>query len=203
MEPDVSNEALMKFELGELAESEIAAIRARLHEPDVATRLAHVRHLLHAMRDGRLDAPSAASVRRLKRIPRPDLFASLARALGQAADTLIATVAYDTRLHPAVAGMRGGASAAHVAYEADSLDAHIRISAEGQQRRMTGQVTRTSGEPCPGAVAIVRLDEPGASIQLISLDDAGMFTIDLEVGRYALAARCGERDLDIGDIEIS
>lgn len=198
------DDTIIRFELGELSADEARQVGARLAaEPALAARHGEARALLASLRDAAAERPSNACLRAVRRIARPNLFDRLTDALGRAADTIHAAIAYDTRLQPALAGMRGAADAAHIAYEADGIDAHLRLAhTDGPMRRVTGQVLPLSGAPARGMAAVASLSDREAPIQLIPLDDAGLFTIDLPVGRYALAARCGGRDLDLGDLEI-
>lgn len=199
------DETLIRFELGELSVDEALEVGSRLHkEPELSGRLNSVRALLAVLSGASLESPGASCVRALERIARPDLLDRLAEALGRAMETLHAVLVYDTRVQPALAGLRGHAEAVHIAYEAEGVDAHLRVTpTEVATRRLTGQVVPLSGGKAGGMAAIASLTDREASIRLIPLDEGGLFTIELPIGRYALAARCGERDLDLGDLEIT
>ncbi len=184
---------LVAFAAGELsgtAAAEVEAIAAR--DPEAA---AVIRRFRLAVETGRRDdsvAPPADVLSRARA-----LFASRpapARAgLLDALRRIIAELVYDSRLQPALAGVRGVGRSRQLSFESELADIDVEIeplTGESPERlRVSGQIARRGGAPAAGAAPLgISLAAPGSleALSSATADPRGMFSMNAIPGRYDL-----------------
>lgn len=139
------------------------------------------------------DALQAA--KRLLRDARPGAMERLSDGLRR----LVASLDFDTRLTPAMAGIRGGATAAQVAFSSEAADIDLEITqGEGETWMIAGQID--ADEEGDWSITIVDRASEGVVREIHARD--GAFRVELEAGSYALRLRRGGLEIEVGPLQI-
>jgi anti-sigma factor RsiW len=205
--PEVTYDMLLRYAANELPEDRAALIEAHLaRNPAAAETVARFRIAAETLaRDDTVETPADAIKRgkaifRDRRAERPTLLDQIA--------TVIASLVYDSRAQPALAGYRGGGSAfqlsfrsdlAEVDLDAEPLEAEEPSSPDGW--RIIGQIN-AAGDPAPFHV---ELSAAGANepARRTAADEHGVFTILAPQGRYDVRLRSATCEVVLPGIELS
>ncbi len=190
---------LVALATGELDGAEAEALRARLDsEPGLRAeydRLAQSVSFLRAESSAEPSAEALKSAKRLLRESRPGAMERLSEGLRR----LVASLDFDTRLTPAVAGIRGGATAAQVAFSCEVADIDLEITPEDDESwRIACQID--ADEDGDWDVTIVDRATDAAVRTLAAID--GAFRTTLGVGSYSLRLRRGDVEIEVGPLQI-
>jgi len=177
-------ERLIALSLGELPEDEAAALRARLdREPglaDLADTIASLGAFLKA-EPGAVPSESAVrSAHSLLRESKPGITERAADGVRR----IVAALTLDTRLTPAIEGIRGAGERAALAFECDEADIDLEITPEtsGEAWTLRAQLDADEGEDwtpeitdrASGAVIALASGEDGACVATLP---AGSYTV--------------------------
>lgn len=183
--------------------------------PPVAARLAAV---VHTMRTQAIQPAPESLVQRLVRLQaQPGLIHGIDRvadavagALLGAVRSIVATLTYDSRVSPALAGFRGSASTTLLSFSCEMGEIHLQVTESGSSpdARVT---VRGVFEPLPEFVVSPDSSEPsrvvlsplaGGESVAADLDDDSMFVMRLSPGAYRAALRTGDVAIDLGPVEL-
>ncbi len=183
---------LLSIALNEGTPEDIASARARVEaSPDLQASLLRLRAVLGAMRSDDTTMPSREVIERARQLagaasPRD------ASILG-AVRTLIASLVYDSRVAPALAGFRGaGHSPRHMVYrcEAGQLDLSVTgPHSPAQAWNVRGQFEGAREDSC---VTVLAHPRDGGADGEASAPAGGDFVLALSSGQYDLDIRVGE-----------
>lgn len=192
-------ERLVSLALGELDAAEAAALRARVdREPELRATFARLAAAAGFLRDEAGAAPSNEALRRAKRLLREARPSALER-LDDGLRRLIAALDFDTRLTPAVAGIRGGAGTAQVAFSSDAADIDLEIAPSGDGLwRLVAQID--ADEDGDWEITVVDRATDVAVQELLARD--GAFRIELGAGTYTLRLRRDNLEIEVGPVQI-
>ncbi|MFT5424673.1 MAG: anti-sigma factor RsiW [Phycisphaerales bacterium] len=190
-------ELLTSLATGELDGPQAAALRARINA-DPALGLAFekiefaVRFLLAEPRT----VPATEAIKRAKRAlaeSRPGAIERLAEGLVR----VIASLDLDTRLTPAVAGIRGAGATAQLAFSTDEADIDLELApvSDGQWR-VTGQIDADVEGAWQITVVDRASDLPIAEIQ----SEMGAFAAELTAGSFLFELRRGDLLIEAGPV---
>jgi hypothetical protein len=181
---------------GRLDPAQAAQVRARIAaDPQLAADYAWLETAIGLMRnDARegADAPDYVINRALRLIrppaPQPD---PLRR--------LVAMLRFDSFRQALAPGMRAdAASQRQLLYTADGCDIDLRVSTDGDLRRINGQIL---GSDAPGAVIVRRA---GAVVAEAPLNPLSEFSLPpLPAGTYALTVRLDTLEVIIEGLDLS
>jgi hypothetical protein len=129
---------------------------------------------------------------------------------------IVATLVFDSRVQPALAGYRGGSSGFELGFASDAGEIDLQAEPIRDERptpggamrwRIIGQVSpneETGDQPMPEVgVALVKRDEAKpAHARAIDADEHGVFTIQADAGHYDLHVRIGDAVVVIQDVRI-
>ena len=193
------HELLTALALGELDSGAEHALRQRLEaEPDLARAFEHIRAAVGFLRDEPGAEPSPAALRAAKKLlrqSRPGLLDTLADGLRQ----VVAALDFDSRLTPAIAGIRGAAASAQVAFSCDEAEIDLEISPAGDdQWLVNGQID--ADEAGDWQVTIVDSARNAPDITIDAID--GAFRTRLAPGAYELALRRGDLIVRVSPLTI-
>ncbi len=192
-------EQLTSLAHGELDEEAAAALRARIDgEP---TLRQSYKSILYAVRflaaepESEASASAVSAAKKLLRESRPGLIDRLSDGLRQ----IVAALDFDSRLTPAVAGIRGAGGTAQVAFSCEGADLDLEISPSGEDTWLVeGQIDADEG----GDWTVTIVDAGGSSPDL-SLDaNDGAFRTKLPAGSYELLLRRGELEIKVSPVQI-
>lgn len=162
-------------------------------DPDGSRRRARLRRAVEAVRfdaadpvpESTLAAARALGASLVARTGLVDRLRDAFALASEAVEAIVASVRFDSRLEPALAGLRGGSGFA-LALAADGVEIDLECEpTEGGRFIVVGQV---SG-PGPGAVGVEWFEESGDGLRpgpRSSVDADGMFRTKLEPGRHLL-----------------
>lgn len=195
--PDL--ELLTSLALGELDDETANALRSRLaSEPDLS-------RLFHQLSDaiaflsaepGTVPSRDALlSAKKLLRQARPGVIDRLSDGLRQ----IVAALDFDSRLTPAVAGIRGAGATAQVAYSCEEADLDLEIApSDGGLWLVTGQIDADSD----GSWSVTIVDAAGSAPDITLDANDGAFKAALPAGSYELLLRRGEVEIRVSPLQI-
>ncbi|MEZ6243104.1 MAG: hypothetical protein R3B57_08685 [Phycisphaerales bacterium] len=192
-------ERLVSLALGELEPAAAQEVRRRLEqEPalrETYERLAQGVSFLRAETGAAPSDDALQAAKRLLRDARPGAMERLSDGLRR----LVASLDFDTRLTPAMAGIRGGATAAQVAFSSEAADIDLEITqGEGETWMIAGQID--ADEEGDWSITIVDRASEGVVREIHARD--GAFRVELEAGSYALRLRRGGLEIEVGPLQI-
>jgi len=192
---DTPNEQLADLLAGDLAEAEADDLRARLNATEEGrAALEEAERLAAFLRDEPAAEPPASVVAKARREfarSRP----GLADRVADGVRSFIASLDFDSRLSPAVAGFRGIEEVAQVAFSAEPCEIDIEIQpAEDGRTVLRGQID--ADESAGWAIAVV--DQDGRTAAETEADADGAFRIRLDAGTYTLVLTRGEVRVEAG-----
>ncbi len=190
---------LVALAMGELEQAEADTLRARLDaEPSLRETYECLAHSVGFLRAEAGAAPSDEALCAAKRLLRDSRPGALER-LEEGLRRIVASLDFDTRLTPAVAGIRGAATAAQVAFSSEAGDLDIEITPAGVENwRIAGQVD--ADEDGDWSVTIVDRATDAPVRELDARD--GAFRTTLAAGSYTLRLRRGDVEIEVGPLQI-
>lgn len=187
-ERTITFEQLIAYASGELRADEAALVEAHLAAaPTRAGSIARLREVLETMRQDDSEQPQQEVVQRAI-----SAFADLS-AVSQSgwlelARHVVASLVFDSRARPLMAGFRGGCAGYQLAYECEPARIDLQVSpGAGEQPgqvRVRGQVTARDAAVL-GSVSVVDAGSEEVSAWAVP-DRFGRFKLDLEGGAYDL-----------------
>lgn len=209
---------LIAAALGELTGPEQARVESSLDETG-RVLVQRLQAAVAVLSEVPLEQPPAALLSRLKALGRTT---PLTEAVGHVAGTIrrfIATISFDSRVSPALAGFRGAAEGRQLVFTSPVGDVHLRLTgpSEGDPRiTIRGCIEVAGAQTPPEAGAFARLGPPHAepvSATTASVPDAGsidgildedaMFVIRAQPGAYPLTVRLGQTEIDLGILDVA
>jgi len=193
-------ERLIALRLGELPDDEASALRGRLErEPALAERAGKIGSLIEFLEAEPGALPSAGAVRSAHRL----LGDSKPGLVEQAADgvrRIVAALTLDTRLTPAIEGIRGAGERAALAFECDEADIDLEITPErgGESWTLRAHLDADEGG---GWTPEVIDRSSGAGMTLSSPGD-GACVASLRAGSYAVRFSRGGVCIEAGPVQI-
>jgi anti-sigma factor RsiW len=198
----VNDALLLAYAAGELDREAAARVEAHLSADAAdAERVRLYRGVIETMRSDDSLAPPASAMER-------------ARAIFQVAparrenwldklERVIATLIFDSRAEPALAGFRGADTAVQLSFESEIADVDLQLEQQDQPEGewlVMGQATARREQPV-SSVALLPSDsvEPVAEVRP---DPHGVFRLQAAAGKYRLAIRVGEQAVVLPDIVI-
>lgn len=192
---DTPNQELADLLAGDLTEAEADELRDRLNATEAGrAALEGAERLAAFLRDEPATEPPPSAVARAKREfarSRPGLVDRIADGVR----SCIASLDFDSRFSPAVAGFRGVEEVAQVAFSAGpcELDIEIQPTEEGQAG-LRGQID--ADDPAGWNVAAVGQD--GRTAAETDADADGAFRLRLDPGAYTLVLTRGDVRVEAG-----
>jgi hypothetical protein len=157
-----------------------------------------IARLLGYLREGPLPSPPPCTIQAAK-----GLMGTQSRPAGmfqQLAET-IATLIFDSRTAPALAGFRGGSGEVHLIYQSEGTEVDIHIERPGLSPASRARVVaQVESEGMPHTAHLQRPDR--TSIAEVPIDDRGMFAFDVEPGRYDLTITLDDASIRIPSLEL-
>lgn len=192
---------LVRYAAGELDPQTAASVAEYLAGDgrEHADRVARLRTAIATMRADTSAEPSADALERYKAIFRPQARPGWL----DSARRVLATLVFDSRQQPALAGLRGGAAAVQLTFECELAEIEMELEAEtGQDRwHITGQATPT-GEP----TREIRIGwaPRGAEVPTVDAvaDERGVFSATLQAGDYDMFVSVGDTVVLIPELHI-
>lgn len=213
-----------------LTDAEIARVLGEAGGPDAAGRgMARLRAVHRTMRDPAIEAVSEALIQRLIAL---ESRARVGEVLDRVADavtgavmgavrSIVATLAFDSRVSPALAGFRGTSGATQLAFTSEAGEIHLHITESGSaaDSRVTVRGEFEAAEPRPGAVASSAAGGPIGWIELTpragseseagsragiraEIDEDSMFTVRVAPGPYGVRLGLPDAEIDLGVLEL-
>ncbi len=206
----ITYEQLIAYAVGELTPERAAEVAEHVaRDREAAATVARYREAQATMRADDVTDPPARAVARAKAIfspPRTEKGPSWWEQL----EHVLATLIFDSRLQPALAGYRGAGSGFHLSFE--SKPGMVDLEAEPIERssagiatrpswRLTGQIDAETPVSNVG-VALVRRGSDRPAAQAVA-DEEGIFTLEAPPGRYDLYLRHDDSSIVLRDIELA
>jgi anti-sigma factor RsiW len=203
--PNVSKQELLAFAAGELTGERAERVEAVLRtDRDARQTVALYRLARERLAEGETEMPPAELVARAKAIFQPQPTARPGWL--DVVDAIIGRLVYDSRVQPAAVRFTGTSERVQLTYEAEGVDVDLQAErlerdapGTGERWRLTGQIDVEAEAPIEAALLATGGD---AVVEELALDDRGMFSNDIEPGRYELRLRVGERMVILPDINL-
>lgn len=198
------NDDVIALALGEVRAEDRARLEGGLRAQDAAI-VARLRAVLETMAEPGLEAAPASLVRRLVSLDRRARRAEAVERFGAELRRFIASVVFDSRVNPALAGFRGGTEGRQVAYSSEGGGVHLRVSGPDERddrMALRGAIEWAGGVSDSGGGGWVRLTGRGVDLS-IDLDDDGMFATRLEPGAYQIVVALGDVEIDLGVLDVA
>ncbi|MGH2559209.1 MAG: hypothetical protein ACRDJH_09100 [Thermomicrobiales bacterium] len=168
-----------------------------------AATVATYQRVRESVRWDAVEAPSATTITRLKRIMAPAVTAATtAPTLLGSIRRIVARLVFDGRQPAAAAGLRGAADGYALVYAAADVDVdlHVEPSAAGRELWLiTGQISLPADEV---AVAVVLSAAEPPSEARVNVDDTGMFSLTAGAGAYNLLIRMADEEILLPDVSV-
>lgn len=200
-------DTLLAFSLGELDPDTAEQVRSAVqHDAVLRERLDRLGAIITAMRAESVATPSPGAVAEAYALVSRSERASgagIARWFDQLRH-VVATLVFDSRTAPAMAGLRGAGEGYHVSYEAEGADIDVQVQAndapEEGQWVVVGNVFH-EGESAPADVALIRSDG-GTPVATTQADANGNFRLTAKSGAYKLGIRIGGQVIILPDVRM-
>lgn len=200
----MSHQQLIAYAAGELSGAEAAEVERHLsRSPAAARTVAAYRQASAALSAEDGQDPPPETVRRAKAVFDPQALPAGPPGLVDRIAQAVARLVYDSRLQPAVAGLRGSATSFQLTYEL--LGARLELeaeiaddSAEEPQWRMVGQITAPAAPP--RCTAALRAAGEARLVQTADVDEHGVFVLRAGPGTYDLHLEMPDRVAVVPDI---
>ena len=190
--PPMSYDRLIAFASGELSGPEAAEVEAYVAtDPKAAETVARFRMARATLRADDGADPPPEVVAKAKAIYDARHFAAAGPSLTEQVGRLVARLIYDSRLEPAVAGLRGQTTGFQVTYDLSAGGAELDLQAElaeevgnGHRWRLVGQVASEQSLPAT-RVALCRAGSL-TPVETTTSDERGVFVLRTEPGTFDL-----------------
>jgi hypothetical protein len=211
-------EKLLAYAAGDLTAPEFEAIERILARDRTAREIvATYRSVIMTVASDQSAQPPAHALEAAKAIFDPNAIRRGARGgldWTSSLRQIVATLVFDSRVQPALAGYRGGSSGFELGFASDAGEIDLQAEPVRDERptpsgatrwRIIGQVSpneETGDQPMPEVgVALVKRDEAKPA-RAIDADEHGVFTIQADAGDYDLHVRIGDAVVVIQDVRI-
>jgi hypothetical protein len=192
---------LLDLSLNEGSPEATAWARARVAQSShLQATLGEIQRLVEAMRKDDTVLPAHAVIERAKALAaaapgKP----SLAVAVG----TMIASLVYDSRVSPALAGFRGaGNSARHLVYRCDAGQLDLSVSVPRSPAQAWSVRGQFEGAQDDSSVTVLAHPRDGGADSKASAPAGGDFVLSLPSGEYDLDIRMGETVVRVECLEL-
>ncbi len=207
----ISYEGLLAYAAGELAPADAARIEAALPgDPAARATVARFRAAASALaaHPGADPPPHVMAAalglwRRLVGSRRVPWWVELRR--------VVATLVFDSRPRPALAGFRGGRTGFEISFEGGGVAVDLQVepvrdaardgAAVAARWSLLGQMDAPSSRPSGSAVALVATGEDETPALEAVADERGVFSMEVPAGRYDLFVRRDEECVVLPDLE--
>ena len=198
-----SYEQLIALAAGELSSADAAAVSAAIAADSGAkVDLAFLRRVIETMRADDSVAAPEAQVAEAQSIFKPKAAASVLDWLSDLGRA-VATVVFDSRIQPALAGFRRGAAANDFSLSFElgetEIDLQIHLIADGAGGCIRGQIHLMP--PFEGC-QIALIGPGGELVAQGQPDREGMFVLEAPRGRYELLIRMADRIAALPGIDV-
>jgi hypothetical protein len=192
----VSPEELAAFALGELSSQDAQRVRHAVQaQPGLQAKLTRIQSAAALLQTGTLADPPASTVQRALRL--------MGAAPAQAASwfdrvsDVVASLVFDSKATPTLAGFRGTGSIAtrHMTFDSSAGEVDLEIRAPGPGAvafQITGQIA-ASGADRATRVGFIEIGSTTSGET--SVDDRGRFQFEVEAGVWDLRLAVGEETL--------
>ncbi|MHC5026341.1 MAG: hypothetical protein ACYTGR_06215, partial [Planctomycetota bacterium] len=170
--------------------------------PDARVYVARVTSLLDALRASA--APSVELLRRLESLSETPVTADsigIGAALAWVTDAtrVVATLLFDSRAQPALAGVRGADETRQLIYETEAGRLDVTVAAGADAALAVRGQLRASTDGTPGEVVLARTGTE-ESVAMTRADARGRFGFSVPVDRYDLYVQLGRRAVIAEDV---
>lgn len=198
-----SYEQLIALAAGELSPAEAAAVSAAIAaDPNATVDLAFLKRLIETMRSDDSIAAPAALVTEAKAIFKPKPAASVLDWLSDLGRA-VATVVFDSRAQPALAGFRRSATTNEftLSFELGETEVDLQITAptDDQLGRIRGQIHMM---PPFAGCEVALIGAGGELVAQAKPDGEGMIVLEAPRGTYQLLIRTADRVAELPGITI-
>ena len=201
---DVTQADLMAFVMGDSSASDAARIeQAIAGSAALADEAARLRLIFRVLSSEAVNTPPDAVKQRVFSLL-GERKSSLIESILSGVRAAIATLSFDSRAVPALAGFRSASEAVELSFESELGEVDLRLEPtmiQGVERwRAVGQLAATREPSGPATVSFVRSD---AAVEPIctTTDVHGAFQQQLEGGCYDVIIRLDDRALVLSDLE--
>lgn len=194
-------DALIALALGELSDADRALAESTLSASDRIT-VERLRTTVTTIADPAMQVAPAGLMRRLEALGRVTAVGEAVVQVAGVIRRLAATLTFDSRVRPALAGFRGVAEGRQLVFSSEAGEVHLRFTGPSESDpRITiwGSVESEDGAPAAGSV---RLGEGDAALEA-DVDDDGMFVLRSPAGSYPLVVRVGGVEIDLGLLDVA
>jgi hypothetical protein len=201
----ITIETLIAYVAGELDEQTAARVKAHIRSSaSDAERVARLRTVIKTMRADDTLAPPNEPLDRAKAIFKPSR-SSAWRSLRRQLEAVVASLVYDSRAQPALAGYRGAGDVVQLSYESEIADVDLELSPTGAQAGATwlvmGQISPHEMRARPVVALLSPSDE--SFCMEIAPDEHGVFTLQSASGEYELVIRFADRVVVFPDVNLN
>ena len=199
MMDDATIEQLAAMLAGDLEEEDARSLRDRLAGTDEGgAALAEFEQIASFLREEQAAEPPASLVKRAKKVLRQNR-PGVADRLKDGVRSFLAALDFDSRLSPAVAGFRGVAEVAQVAFSAEPCELDLEIQpGEGETSSVRGQIAADQ----PDGWTLRFTDSAGHEAAEIEAGPDGSFRIDLAPGSYTITLERGTIRVEAGPLPL-
>lgn len=192
-------EQLAAMIAGDLDETDTLALRDRLQATDEGrAALDEVEQIAAFLREEPSTEPPASLVKRAKKALSRNR-AGVPERVKDGVRSFLAALDFDSRLSPAIAGFRGVAEVAQVAFSAEPCELDLEIQpGEGGRSSVRGQIAADE----PGGWVLRFVDSAGDESAQVEADAEGSFKIDLSPGSYTIVLERGDARVEAGPLPL-
>lgn len=199
-------EKLISFAAGELSEKEAAEVASKIKNNSEAGRIvAAYINASEAFANDDSVAASETAVKRAKALF--EKYQSTTKSVTSwlaAVDRFVASLIFDSRTQPAMAGYRGTAEAVRLSFECELGEIDIEIIPDNagstEKIKIIGQLS--SDDAIDGVQVALTDSGTGAMVAETSTDETGMFVLSAEHGLYDLNLGISEKLVVVPNLEI-
>jgi anti-sigma factor RsiW len=205
----IDDERLIAYALGELPPAEAEEVRLHLEKsPGAASMVARFREVEALLAEDDSVEPPIATVAAAKalfeRLRESTAGSNWLRAALEAVDRVVGSLIFDSRVQPALAGLRGEQDRHQLSFESECGEVDLELEPSLERRsdrwRIMGQVSprHDAGEV---RVALVPAGAAAAAAETRS-DSHGVFTLSAAPGRYDIIIEVAGKSLVLPGVTI-
>lgn len=197
-------EKLVAFALGELGTADTAEFEAHLaRTPSDRGLFERVRGVLETLKTDDTAEPDRALVDRVKS-RFGEIVGQPTPGLLERVKEIIATLVFDSRVAPAIAGFRGAPSGYQLAFSSDVADVDLQVVAPETRGEPIFTIRGQVSSPASGATSPAVLTRPGetAPVATGAVDARGLFCIKTPPGTFDLRFALPDALLTVPSLQI-
>ncbi|MFO0838765.1 MAG: hypothetical protein U1D55_09570 [Phycisphaerae bacterium] len=204
MSDQVAPDKLIAYAAGELPANETSQVEAAVQcSPELARQVEATRRLISLMRCDDSVSPPAATIARAKAVfqPKPTAMPEWFSTLGR----VVASLIFDSRMQPALAGFRGDQDGFSLSFQADRAEIDLQVEpATGSEPPGTWNVTGQVSDLSAHAVELAwAWSDEGTLVRAVQSDSHGAFAFQTLPGTYDLLVKLEDRVLVASRVEIT